>query len=299
MLHFHLSSEAEVLLNTVQCALPLTQWQYGKSTDRAVVSSPGWGVGEWDRPLQSLFASLGNSSLNIFPSYSHYLSSLPGPTISWLSWLWKRTVFQTHLLSWLMTNPILYLKVPWLDVTDVVLHHTLIQVPLKYICFIFSITKWSNTGKAQGGQWCDQGSFPSHPDSLFLLDSYCPACPACYNDSTAPIVLQPSPSDNFEGHRTMGGGGADIYSSGPGPRSNCPPWHQADHQALFLVRTLAGPWLQYRTDWQAHLLCFHWTLHSYTNCFYFLILLKTAPVQSWTSLYFKESQVGSRILFKS
>ena len=94
-------------------------------------------------------------------------------------------------------------------------------------------------------------------------------------------------------------GGADIYSSGPGPRSNCPPWHQADHQALFLVRTLAGPWLQYRTDWQAHLLCFHWTLHSYTNCFYFLILLKTAQVQSWTSLYFKESKVGSRILFKS
>ena len=51
-----------------------------------------------------------------------------------------------------MTNLILYLKVPWLDVTDVVLHHTLIQVPLKYICFIFSITKWSNTGTAQGGQ---------------------------------------------------------------------------------------------------------------------------------------------------
>ena len=138
---------------------------------------PGWGVGHWDSPLQSVFASPGNSKLNIFPSYSH----------------------QNHNFH--------YLRSPSSD-TD-------IQVP-EYTCFFFSMTKWPQNTGTRSLVACDvtRAVFRHTLIPSFFSTAIAPVQPA------APIVSNCRTISRDIG---PGGRGADIYSSGPGPRSNCPP----------------------------------------------------------------------------
>lgn len=185
---------------------------------------PGWGVGHCGTLGQPPAVSICQSwelNLNIFPSYSHHPH------------------YQNHNFHFLgRERPLKHiccngqpkmapykedssaLKEVWLDKPVAVLRKTLISSHLNILVSSFPR---QNSRKIQEvpeawwpvmwpGQfsvtpWSSLSSRQLLPRSSLLLQLY-------------RIVRQ------FRGTSDRGGG-ADIYSSGPGPRSNCPPWHRA------------------------------------------------------------------------